>query len=163
MKILIAYAGKTGVTERCAKQLAKECTTATLANLNEKQVSPENFDLIVVGSPVYSHKLEPSVKYFIKDNEKSLQEKQFAVFVTMVEEDTFDKVIAHEIPESLRQRAFAMQQFGGEVNDLTSFGWHDRLVAKAMVKLESKKHPIALRLEALLDFAKILKEKEVKK
>lgn len=66
----------------------------------------------------------------------------------MVEYGTFNKVIAKEIAGPLRKNAVAIANFGGEVNNLTPFGWHDKIVAKSMIKLESKNTPLNFLPEA---------------
>ncbi|MGO3571505.1 hypothetical protein LLD17_04520 [Lactococcus cremoris] len=76
----------------------------------------------------------------------------------MVEYGTFNKVIAKEIAEPLRKNAVAIANFGGEVNNLTPFDWHDKIVAKSMIKLESKKHPIEFLSEAPQKFIEELKK-----
>lgn len=158
MNTLIAYAGKTGNTAKCARRLAIRLKNVTLVDLNVEEVSPNDFDAVIVASPVYSHKFERSVQIFLRTYQNILENKLFAAFVTMVEYGTFNKVIAKEIAEPLRKNAVAIANFGGEVNNLTPFGWHDKIVAKSMIKLESKKHPIEFLSEAPQKFIEELKK-----
>ena len=149
MRTLIAYAGKTGNTAKCARKLAIHLNQVTLVDLNAEVVNPKDFDAVIVASPVYSHKFERSVGSFLKKYQEILQTKPFAVFVTMVEYDSFTKVIKKEIAN-----------FGGEVNNLTPFNWHDKIIAKSMIKLESKKHPIEFLPEAEKQFVAQLNKVE---
>lgn len=126
--------------------------------MNVEEVSPKDFDAVIVASPVYSHKFERSVQIFLRTYQNILENKLFAAFVTMVEYGTFNKVIAKEIAEPLRKNAVAIANFGGEVNNLTPFDWHDKIVAKSMIKLESKKHPIEFLSEAPQKFIEELKK-----
>lgn len=158
MNTLIAYAGKTGNTTKCARRLAIRLKNVTLIDLNVEEVSPKDFDAVIVASPVYSHKFERSVQIFLRTYQNILENKLFAAFVTMVEYGTFNKVIAKEIAEPLRKNAVAIANFGGEVNNLTPFDWHDKIVAKSMIKLESKKHPIEFLPEAPQKFIEELKK-----
>ena len=158
MNTLIAYAGKTGNTTKCARRLAIRLKNVTLIDLNVEEVSPKDFDAVIVASPVYSHKFERSVQIFLRTYQNILENKLFAAFVTMVEYGTFNKVIAKEIAEPLRKNAVAIANFGGEVNNLTPFDWHDKIVAKSMIKLESKKHPIEFLSEAPQKFIEELKK-----
>ena len=130
----------------------------TLIDLNVEEVIPKDFDAVIVASPVYSHKFERSVQFFLRTYQNILENKLFAAFVTMVEYGTFNKVIAKEIAEPLRKNAVAIANFGGEVNNLTPFDWHDKIVAKSMIKLESKKHPIEFLSEAPQKFIEELKK-----
>lgn len=158
MNTLIAYAGKTGNTTKCARRLAIRLKNVTLIDLNVEEVSPKDFDAVIVASPVYSHKFERSVQIFLRTYQNILENKLFAAFVTMVQYGTFNKVIAKEIAEPLRKNAVAIANFGGEVNNLTPFDWHDKIVAKSMIKLESKKHPIEFLSEAPQKFIEELKK-----
>ena len=128
---------------------------------------------MIVASPVYSHKFEHSVGSFLKKYQEILQTKPFAAFVTMVEYDSFTKLIKKEIAEPLRKNAVAIANFGGEVNNLTPFNWHDKIIAKltpfnwhdkiiakSMIKLESKKHPIEFLPEAEKQFVSQLNKVE---
>ena len=149
MRTLIAYAGKTGNTAKCARKLAIHLNQVTLVDLNAGVVNPKDFDAVIVASPVYSHKFERSVGSFLKKYQEILQTKPFAAFVTMV-----------EIAEPLRKKAVAIANFGGEVNNLTPFNWHDKIIAKSMIKLESKKHPIEFFPEAEKQFVAQLNKVE---
>lgn len=113
MRTLIAYAGKTGNTAKCARKLAIHLNQVTLVDLNAEVVNPKDFDAVIVASPVYSHKFERSVGSFLKKYQEILQTKPFAAFVTMVEYDSFTKVIKKEIAEPLRKNAVAIANFGG--------------------------------------------------
>lgn len=149
MRTLIAYAGKTGNTAKCARKLAIHLNQVTLVDLNAEVVNPKDFDAVIVASPVCSHKFERSVGSFLKKYQEILQTKPFAAFVTMVEYDSFTKVIKKEIAN-----------FGGEVNNLTPFNWHDKIIAKSMIKLESKKHPIEFLPKAEKQFVAQLNKVE---
>ena len=148
----------TGNTAKCARRLAIRLKNVTLIDLNVEEVSLKDFDAVIVASPVYSHKFERSVQIFLRTYQNILENKLFAAFVTMVEYGTFNKVIAKEIAEPLRKNAVAIANFGGEVNNLTPFDWHDKIVAKSMIKLESKKHPIEFLSEAPQKFIEELKK-----
>ena len=148
----------TGNTAKCARRLAIRLKNVTLIDLNVEEVSPKDFDAVIVASPVYSHKFERSVQIFLRTYQNILENKLFAAFVTMVEYGTFNKVIAKEIAEPLRKNAVAIANFGGEVNNLTPFDRHDKIVAKSMIKLESKKHPIEFLSEAPQKFIEELKK-----
>ena len=158
MKTLIAYAGRTGVTAKCARALAIHLNNVTLVDLNAEAVDPADFDGVIIASPVYSHRFERSVKSFLKTYQNVLENKPFACFVTMVEYETFDKVISKEMPETLRSHAVVIENFGGEVNHLNVFGWYDQLIAKSMVQIERKKHPIELLADAPRKFTDQLKK-----
>ena len=45
-------------------------------------------------------------------------------------------------------------------SNLTPFNWHDKIIAKSMIKLESKKHPIEFLPEAEKQFVAQLNKVE---
>lgn len=51
MKILIAYAGKSGTTEKCAGLLSEKLPNATIVNLNLNSPDIGGFDAVIVGGP----------------------------------------------------------------------------------------------------------------
>ena len=75
----------TGNTAKCARRLAIRLKNVTLIDLNVEEVSPKDFDAVIVASPVYSHKFERSVQIFLRTYQNILENKLFAAFVTMVE------------------------------------------------------------------------------
>ena len=46
MRTLIAYAGKTGNTAKCARKLAIHLNQVTLVDLNAEVVNPKDFDAV---------------------------------------------------------------------------------------------------------------------
>ena len=79
-KTLIIYESKYGTTERTAKYLsmvlgpAKYCKTGEFSDLYK------DFDFIVIGSPIYSGKLDPQIDEFVKKNIDWLKNKHVALF-----------------------------------------------------------------------------------
>ncbi len=105
-KVLISYYSRTGNTEEACRVLQKELGAdvveikdmnnrdsvfgmiggmlKTLLGLNTRiepeQVSLDNYDLIVLGSPVWASKLTPAISTFIKKN--NFEGKKVVIFIT---------------------------------------------------------------------------------
>ena len=63
LKTLIIYASKTGTTEKCAKEINKQLKDSTMVNiLNQKDEAIENYDLIVVGTPIRIGMIDKEIK-----------------------------------------------------------------------------------------------------
>ena len=62
MRILIAYASKYGTTKTCVERLANALKgkDVTVVSLEEEDVDPSAFDIVVFGSSVYFGKLRPA-------------------------------------------------------------------------------------------------------
>ncbi|MFC4652265.1 flavodoxin domain-containing protein [Lactococcus nasutitermitis] len=160
MKILIVYAcGRDGArtTEKAAHQLASNFEQVTLVDIANETVNPSEFDIVVVGSPVYDHRFEKPVKAFLAKYEADLLTKSFAFFISLVEYETLTKVVTREIPVSLRNHAFTFENVGGEIV-LDNLGWYDKILARSMMKNEGKKHEIELMRESFEELTKKIKD-----
>lgn len=125
MKVLIAYDTRYGTTEEIAHWLAEGLATdCDVRNVGD--VTTLNYDLIVVGSPMYTDEPLPSVIQFLRDRRKSLSSKNLALFLV------YDKLIASKLDtyeEMIREVAppnvLDLEIFGGYM-DLGKLTAHDR-------------------------------------
>ena len=106
MRTLVAYYSRTGNTKFVAEKIAKCLNAETCEVIDKKnrkgklafvicgyesrrkklteiEVSKtiDNYDLIIIGSPVWSDGITPAIRTFIEKNE--LSGKQVAIFVTL--------------------------------------------------------------------------------
>ena len=117
MKILIAYAGRAGVTKECAELLKKELygREVTLCDLKKEIPKPEDFDTVIVGSAIYFGKAEKTARSFLRANAKELAKKRFGGFVCCAFSDMADKYIEETFSPELRRVAVDCAYFGGEL------------------------------------------------
>lgn len=52
MKVLIAYAGKTGTTQRAVKLLSEQFSNVVLRDLTVGRPNPEDYDAVIVGGSI---------------------------------------------------------------------------------------------------------------
>ncbi len=125
MHALIAYDTRYGTTEEIAHWLAEGLATDCDVK-NVADVTDLDYDLIVIGSPMYTDEPLPSVVQFLRDNRTSLSGKKIALFLV------YDKLIASKLEayeEMIREAAppnvLGVAIFGGymDVGKLTK---HDR-------------------------------------
>lgn len=125
MKALVAYDTRYGTTEEIAHWLAEGLSTDCDVK-NVADVTDLNYDLIVIGSPIYTDEPLPSVVQFLRDRRALLGSKNVALFLV------YDKLIASKLDkyeEMIREQAppnvLGVAIFGGymDVNKLTE---HDR-------------------------------------
>ena len=117
MKILIAYAGRAGVAKECAELLKKELCgrDVTLCDLKKEKPIIEDYDAVVVGSAIYFGNAEKTVRNFLKENAKELENKKFGGFVCCAFSDMSDKYIEETFSAELRRKAVDCAYFGGEL------------------------------------------------
>lgn len=136
MKILIAYATKTGTTRECAERLAThfEFHDVTLADLTETVPNLSAFDAVVIGSNVRANKIHKQVKQFLADNGARLAEMRYALYICCCMADQapfyFEKNFT---PEQL-DGALAHLCFGGEIKMDRQKGM-DKLIMKIVLRV----------------------------
>ena len=81
-KTLLIYESKYGTTEKIVKYLQMVLGPAKYCRTDEFKDLYKDFDFIVIGSPVYSGKLEPQIYQFVENNLDWLKEKPVALFCT---------------------------------------------------------------------------------
>ena len=82
MKTLIVYDSKHGSTEKICNWIKKGIGDADIYNVNN--VSSLNYDLILVGSPIYFGKPLKSVISFLDDKRDELKNKRIIPFVVCI-------------------------------------------------------------------------------
>jgi flavodoxin len=107
MKSLVVYYSRTGVTKKVAEAVAgslgsdieeiidqkdrrgiwgwlmagRDATLKKLVNINSKKQDPSNYDLVVIGTPVWAWTLTPAIRAYIAANCANF--KKVAFFLTM--------------------------------------------------------------------------------
>lgn len=99
MKALIICASKYGSTTQIgrwiAERLSYDGVTVDIAK-PEDAISIDEYELIVMGSGIYTHDVLPSLRQFIDENKEVLKSKKLALFgVAMKTEPTFHKGKIH--------------------------------------------------------------------
>ena len=117
MKLLIAYATKTGTTGDCAEKLAAHFANHEVIMANLEKETPElaDFDAAVIGSNVRAGKINKAVKQFLTANESALLEKPFGLYLCCCMSDGAEDYVAKNISKTLREGSRANLCFGGEV------------------------------------------------
>ena len=117
MKILLAYATKSGTTRECVRRLAAELhqiPTETVC-LNNGCPDLSQYDLIVAGGPVRFGKLHPAVRQFLTGQEALLRQKPLGLFLCCGLAHEYEYYCEHLLPKTLREHAFLTTDFGGSL------------------------------------------------
>lgn len=119
LKTLIVFDSKWGTTRTCATMLAQRLRTRTdildLATM-KKPNSLQQYDAVVIGTPMYMGKPMQRVVQFCKAYERELMGKILAIFtcgIGTAEED--HAYLSKHLPSSLTDHAVALRHFGGEL------------------------------------------------
>lgn len=156
MKILIAYAGKTGTCEECAKKLEALLDGAEACDLNATQPDPAAYDAIVLGASVRMGMINGKALRFAKENQPMLEGKPLAIYLTSadIREESVKGYFAKSSLSMLSQKAVYANSLGGKL-DMDKQKGLDRFLVRMIMK--SKNHSMSVpgiqddRIKALAD------------
>ena len=136
MKILIAYATKTGTTRECAERLAThfEFHDVTLANLEEEKPDLAVYDAVVIGSNVRANKINKKVKEFLAENRETLASMRYALYICCCMSDQAEFYFKKNYDAALMDGALANLCFGGEIRLERQQGI-DKLIMKTVLRV----------------------------
>lgn len=140
MKILIAYASRSGTTASCAQLLSDQLTQrgaheVELCNLDRggsPTLTLAEYDFVALGSPVRYGKLLPAVRSFMDKNASVLRSLRAGYFICCGYTDSAPEYLHKLIPPELAHTAVTVASFGGVVNVAKLRGL-DRLMARMMI------------------------------
>ena len=133
MNILILYATRGGATAECAQILKRSLHPRhriTCANIQNTAPSPEEYDVIALGSPIQMGKAMKPIKKYMKQHAQLLSQKNTAVFFCCGYPRLFEEYVETQIPRGLTC-SLGVHCFGGELKPDKRKGL-DKLVVRAM-------------------------------
>lgn len=136
MKVLIAYAGKTGTTEKCARILKALMDDSVLYDLTKETPDISDYNCVIVGGSIRAGKLHAEAKKFIEKNKEDLMKKRCGFFICNCFADQTDNYFRRNVPEELLKNAVATSSFGGEIH-MDRLNGPEKLMIKAIGKVVS--------------------------
>jgi menaquinone-dependent protoporphyrinogen IX oxidase/nitroimidazol reductase NimA-like FMN-containing flavoprotein (pyridoxamine 5'-phosphate oxidase superfamily) len=85
LKTLVVYSGKYGTTEEVAKTISLITGPARCCSVDNFKEEYKDFDLVVLGAPVYQEKLDQPMVEFVKQNSEWLNKKAVAAYCTCLD------------------------------------------------------------------------------
>lgn len=133
MKILIAYAGKSGTSRRAAADLAAALPVfeVTVADLCKESPDPAGFDYVVIGGAVRFRKLHRAAREYCKKYRDVLQKTQHSLFICCAYAAFAEQYAEWGFTRALTDSAEEILYFGGELNVSAQSGF-ERLIARHM-------------------------------
>lgn len=133
MKILIAYATKSGTTQRAAELLAQKLeergARCDVRDLRTLTPSPSEYDAVAAGGSIRIGMLHAKTKKWLAANQAALLQRPLGLFVCRCGKDDTKALVAAQVGHALSAHAVAVESFGGEM-DLEKQKGFDRFVAK---------------------------------
>lgn len=130
LKILIAYAGKTGGSAEMCGLLATLLPnhTVVLADLTAGDTPSLDVDYVVLGGAVRFGRLMPAARRFIRENEGKLTALPHSLFLCCAFHEQFENYMDRVFPTGLVESAEKTVYFGGELNLSKQKGFDKLLV-----------------------------------
>lgn len=117
MKTLIAFSSKHGCTVRCAdmleRQLDGEVHKLNLSLTKKWPDSLEEYDKVILGSPIYEGSIVGEVDQFSKAFLEDLKQKAIGLFICGMREDKIQQELDTNFPPELHETAVVRDYFGG--------------------------------------------------
>jgi flavodoxin/uncharacterized protein YhbP (UPF0306 family) len=113
-RTLVVYASRYGTTHVIAQALSLILGPARLCTVEDFRADDQDFDLYVIGGPVYGDVLEPRIVQFIADNAGWLRCKRVALFCTCLALD-FGERYLKRARDILGDAAIWAKPIGGNV------------------------------------------------
>lgn len=156
-KVAIIYASRHGATEKVSRTIAgllKGCEV-DVWNVKSAPVKPalSEYDIIVLGTPIYEGMPLRSIKHFCTTNTDILLSKKLRLFVCGMQtsKNQLKDELASAYPQVLQQHAGTVDFFGGE------FQWEkmnflERFIVEKVSKVNSSVSAISeKRIQRFID------------
>jgi menaquinone-dependent protoporphyrinogen IX oxidase/uncharacterized protein YhbP (UPF0306 family) len=114
LKTLVLYSSKYGSTRDAARIISLITGPAKYCSVDEFIPEYMEFDFIVVGTPIYQGKVDPSVVEFVDKNRAWLKEKPFSLFCTCLDKTGgLDQL--GQLQEFITAKAMSLKAIGGRL------------------------------------------------
>ena len=133
MKTLIAYASRTGASEKCARMLAERIPDSTLCDLCREKPDPNAYDQVIVGGGVRMGALHVDARQYLDGCKPVLLKKRLGLFLCAGFVEKAGEIFANNVDPELRAHAVACECFGGEI-DMSKLRGFDRLITKMALR-----------------------------
>lgn len=117
MNILIAYTSKHGFTQDCANYLATHIPHKTVVvDLAITRVTSfDEYDWIIIGSPIYMGNTRKKVRTYCQENLAELLQQKVALFISCTTPEQATEYFKKGFSSQLSTHAKVKLNFGGEI------------------------------------------------
>ena len=105
MKTLVLYASKYGMTKKIANIVVRHRTNVHLFNIKKFTGSLNDYDEIILGTPVYAGTINKDIKKILNSYKSELLSKKLSVFLVGMNPDNENEVIKMNFDEEIINHA----------------------------------------------------------
>mgnify|MGYP000905983808 CR=1 FL=1 len=133
MKTLLVYYSKQQSTHRCMEYIASSLTDATLTQISEFKGDLNDYDHIIIGTPIYAGSIHKQIKSLIDTKEETLLQKQLSIVVCAMNDDVLEEAIERNFNDAIRNHATIVHAGGSY--DFTKLNFIERFLVKKIAKV----------------------------
>jgi menaquinone-dependent protoporphyrinogen oxidase len=155
MKMVVLYDSKGGVTEECAKKISNELKCDIYNTKKDKHIDLNNYELIIIGTPLYAGMPMRSVRKFCNNND-ILKTKKLAFFLCGIGEETeMIDIFKSKLSSDIVNNISVIRHFGGELRPNRAHFLMKMLMTKM---LEDPKFKSSIKEDEISKFISDVKE-----
>lgn len=139
MKTLIIYSSKKGATRKCGEQIKKGIAgEVKMIQYNEAQgVGLEQYDTIIMGSPVYAGNLDKDLKSFCTAHKELLKKKRSFLFLVCMSENQVSDYVKSNLPEEVTKHLRDVIYCGGALY-FSKMNFFEKFIMKKIANSQKK-------------------------
>lgn len=115
MKTLILYESQKGFTKECGEHILNLLEDTVLLDIKKDKYNLEEYDIVLVGAPIYEGKIDKTTVDFFKNNKWKLLDRKLAVFCAGMNTGEFNQTMQESLPGEIFLHA-EIVHCGGRIN-----------------------------------------------
>lgn len=128
-----------------------------MENIDNLKEDINQYDLIIIGSPIRMGMIDKRIKKFLLNNRENLKAKKTAYFICCGFHENWKKYYEENIPKDLLESAVVYDSFGGEL-DIEKQKGFDKWIIKMVSKSIEEDKKIEILEENIDKFIKKLNQ-----
>jgi menaquinone-dependent protoporphyrinogen oxidase len=140
MKTLILYESKKNMTKKIAEMLNKMHEDSSLFKLSSFKGNLEDYDKIIIGTPVYIGKINQLVKNFLDEFYSVIKNKNLKIFLCGMNHKALSDVLKLNFNETIIENAI-IDYLGGAYN-FDKMNFIEKLIVKKIAKVKESQEVI---------------------
>lgn len=115
MTVLIAFASKSGTTEKKAALLSNMIPDSSTVDITRENPDLSKYDVLIIGGSIRMGRLHKAAASFIKKNREEIMHKPYGLFICCGFLDKAETTLKKVFDDELRTAAKAVGACGGEL------------------------------------------------
>ena len=135
MKQIILYTSKKGCTQKCATYLASKHQIDTVIRVTEFTGTLEEYDHVILMTPVYIGQIQKEIKEFIRNNNAVLITKNLDIVVIGMNVKEYDNMIKLNFSKEILEHATLT--YGGGAYYFEKLNFFQKVIVKKITGVQS--------------------------